>query len=71
MPGKEFDALLVDVTAGGVEGIWAEPDLGEEVGIQSKARLLEFVEKFLFCGNSHNISIVWVKGRVVGGKRAH
>lgn len=66
-PGKQFDAILVDVTKGGVEGIWVEQEVGEELGIQNKARLLEMLEKFLFCGDSRNIRTVWVKGRVVGG----
>lgn len=64
-PGKQFDAILVDVTKGGVEGIWVEQEAGE--GIQNKARLLEMLEKFLFCGDSRNIRTVWVKGRIVGG----
>ncbi|KIO27815.1 hypothetical protein M407DRAFT_243264 [Tulasnella calospora MUT 4182] len=66
-PGKQFDAILVDVTKGGVEGIWVEQEVGEELGVQNKARLLEMLEKFLFCGDSRNVRTVWVKGRVVGG----
>ncbi|KAG9019617.1 hypothetical protein FRB90_012463 [Tulasnella sp. 427] len=66
-PGKQFDAIQVDLMKGGVEGIWIEQELGEELGTPSKARLLEMLEKFLFCGDSRNIRCVWVNGRVVGG----
>ncbi|KAG8907518.1 hypothetical protein FRB99_003891 [Tulasnella sp. 403] len=48
--GKEFDALLVN---GLVGEVWRDD------------KLEALVEKFLFCGDSRNISAVWVGNRVV------
>ena len=62
-PGKEFDALLIDVGRGG-EGMWIEED---DALSGTEVRLAALLEKFLFCGDSRHITTVWVRGRAVGG----
>lgn len=59
-PGKEFDALLVDMRSGG-EGVWCEDGDDDELDA--------LLEKFLFCGDSRNVAAVWVKNQLVGGAR--
>lgn len=63
-PGASFDALLVSVRedAGAAAQWW---DSEGEVG---KQRLIEMLERFLFCGDDRNIRRVFVQGRVIGGK---
>ena len=58
-PGKQFDATLINIKTGGEEMYW-EPEMP----------LSKQLEKFLFCGNSSNISVVWVRNRIVGGHSA-
>lgn len=52
-PGKEFDAILVDMQGFNVDG--------------AVSSLEHSLEKFLFCADDRNISLVWVRNAVVGG----
>ncbi|KAG8981318.1 hypothetical protein FRB94_009379 [Tulasnella sp. JGI-2019a] len=52
-PGKEFDAILVDMRGFNVD--------------KCIPPLEQSLEKFLFCGDNRNISLVWVRNSVVGG----
>lgn len=63
-PGKDFDALLVDIAADPIDfdGITnPSADKAPEV------RLLELLQKFIYVGDDRNIKEVFVQGeRVVG-----
>lgn len=64
VPGKSFDALLVDVRAStGNPALWSDdivPGLDQH-SLESR------LERFLFCGDDRNISKVFVQGRCIGG----
>ncbi|KAJ3150135.1 hypothetical protein HDU89_003223 [Geranomyces variabilis] len=65
-PGKEFDALVVNLDAGGSEDSGARP-----VEIFDHDDAAEMFEKFVFISDDRNISEVYVAGRrVVGGSEA-
>lgn len=64
--GKEFDAILVNVSEeAGNPTVWYkkldESDKDEE--------LSKSLERFFFCGDERNIMRVWVKGIQRGGKQ--
>lgn len=57
-PGKDFDALLVDITTGPIDfdAISNPPTRAAE------DRLLELLQKFIYTGDDRNIKQVFVKG---------
>jgi guanine deaminase len=57
-PGKDFDALLVDLDAPN-PGLWSGEIKRE--GVEA------WLERFMFCGDDRNIERVYVQGRFVGG----
>ncbi|KAG6865190.1 hypothetical protein C0991_004561 [Blastosporella zonata] len=66
LPGKSFDALLVDARTGaGAPGMWFPEDDAKGT---NKEALEGLLERFLFCGDDRNISRVYVQGRFIGGK---
>nr|AOR51858.1 guanine deaminase [Phaffia rhodozyma] len=66
--GKQFDALLVDLTGKRGPGVWWTA--GEE-GEEGDASWLESgFERFIFTGDDRSISNVWVRGKLVGGTDA-
>ncbi|KAH9952108.1 Metallo-dependent hydrolase [Amylocystis lapponica] len=79
VPGKAFDALVVNVrTDAGNPAVWGV-DLDEGLGASTgggadsrvkteKEQLEGLLERFLFCGDDRNIRRVYVQGRLVGGK---
>lgn len=62
--GKEFDALLVEVAAGGID--WVVGSRLEEAK-GPEQRLLELVQRFVYVGDDRNVQRVFVQGRVVKG----
>ena len=71
VPGKAFDALLVNLRpeTGNPNVWWDDSDeMNENVG-DPGAHLEAYLEKFFFCGDDRNISAVWVQGKLVGGIR--
>lgn len=71
---KAFDALLVSVreTDTGNPAVWGynpDRDLTQGVTAQSADKnLIEWLERFLFCGDDRNIKKVIVQGRTIGGR---
>ncbi|KAL0578677.1 hypothetical protein V5O48_003297 [Marasmius crinis-equi] len=62
-PGKSFDALVVDVRGvAGNHNLW-----GADSEIAGTKSLDAMLERFLFCGDERNISMVYVQGRCIGG----
>lgn len=65
-PGKAFDALVVNIrNESGNPSMWnydLEQDTNSESGIR------QWLERFLFCGDSRNIKKVIVQGTVIGGQ---
>lgn len=57
-PGKDFDALLVDVSADPLDfdAVTNPPNKAPE------ARLLELLQKFIYTGDDRNIKGVFVRG---------
>jgi guanine deaminase len=74
---KAFDALLVSVREAdtGNPAVWGyNPgrDLTEGVTAQNANKsLIEWLERFLFCGDDRNIKKVIVQGRTIGGRDYH
>jgi guanine deaminase len=71
--GKAFDALLVSVgDETGNPGVWGyNPERDLDVAGQSAEKsLLEWLERFMFCGDDRNIRKVIVQGRVIGGQES-
>lgn len=73
VPGKAFDALLVNLTdEAGNPNVWWE-DGGEGYDERDPGKnvedLQEALEKFLFCGDDRNIFAVFVQGKLVGGRK--
>ncbi|KAG1756427.1 uncharacterized protein EDB91DRAFT_1241499 [Suillus paluster] len=71
--GKAFDALLVTVQdAAGNPAVWGynpQRDLTQGVTAQSADKnLIEWLERFLFCGDDRNIKKVIVQGKTIGGR---
>jgi len=54
MPGKEFDALVIDLDAGN-----SLLDNFREYTLEEK------LQRFIYSGNDHNIESVYVKGRKI------
>ncbi|KAG0705067.1 hypothetical protein DFH29DRAFT_908642, partial [Suillus ampliporus] len=74
--GKAFDALLVSIQdEAGNPAIWGfnpQRDLTQGVTAQSADKnLIEWLERFLFCGDDRNIKKVIVQGRTIGGRDHH
>lgn len=70
-PGKSFDALVVSVrNDAGNPALWGvDSELsGSNRAPESKESLDRMLERFLFCGDDRNISMVYVQGRLIGGK---
>lgn len=64
-PGKAFDALLVSLRSeSGNPAIWNH-DLEDH---NPEAKLKQWLEQFLFCGDNRNIKKVIVQGTVIGGQ---
>ncbi|KAK1217416.1 hypothetical protein PQX77_019956 [Marasmius sp. AFHP31] len=62
-PGKSFDALVVDVrTSMGNPALW-----GSDSGVAGTKNLDTMLERFLYCGDDRNISMVYVQGKCIGG----
>ncbi|KAJ8079089.1 hypothetical protein AAF712_006467 [Marasmius tenuissimus] len=62
-PGKSFDALVVDVrTSMGNPALW-----GSDSGVAGTKDLDTMLERFLYCGDDRNISMVYVQGKRIGG----
>jgi len=57
MPGKEFDALIIDLNASGT----FVDNSKEYKGIQGT--LQEKLQRFIYSGDDRNIISVYVKGR--------
>ncbi|KAG5637943.1 hypothetical protein H0H81_002537 [Sphagnurus paluster] len=71
VPGKSFDALLVDTrNSAGNPGLWS-PDDCDDRKTNGNEALKGLLERFLFCGDDRNISRVYVQGRYVGGNDYH
>ncbi|KAG1891362.1 hypothetical protein F4604DRAFT_1567654 [Suillus subluteus] len=74
---KAFDALLVSVREDdtGNPAVWGyNPgrDLTQGVTAQNADKsLIEWLERFLFCGDDRNIKKVIVQGRTIGGRDYH
>jgi guanine deaminase len=74
---KAFDALLVSVREEDTKNpaVWGyNPgrDLTQGVTAQSADKsLVEWLERFLFCGDDRNIKKVIVQGRTIGGRDYH
>lgn len=70
--GKAFDALLVSVSdETGNPGIWGynpERDSTDVTAQNADKSLMEWLERFLFCGDDRNIRRVIVQGRMIGGQ---
>lgn len=75
--GKAFDALLVSVREGdtGNPAVWGyNPDRDLTHGVTAQSadnNLIEWLERFLFCGDDRNIKKVIVQGRTIGGRDYH
>ncbi|KAG2158465.1 uncharacterized protein EDB93DRAFT_1246310 [Suillus bovinus] len=75
--GKAFDALLVSIREDdtGNPAVWGynpDRDLTHGVTAQSADKnLIEWLERFLFCGDDRNIKKVIVQGRTIGGRDYH
>jgi len=69
-PGKSFDALVVSVRDdAGNPAIWGVDSESSQVIRQTSDEALErMLEQFLFCGDDRNVSMVYVQGRLIGGK---
>ncbi|OAX41989.1 Metallo-dependent hydrolase [Rhizopogon vinicolor AM-OR11-026] len=70
---KAFDALLVSVRdETGNPGVWGyniTRDLTDGVTAQSADKsMVEWLERFLFCGDDRNIRRVIVQGKMIGGQ---
>lgn len=66
-PGKAFDALLVSIRSeSGNHAIW-NFDLERNTNF-NESHLGQWLERFLFCGDSRNIRKVIVQGTVIGGQ---
>lgn len=86
-PGKEFDALIVDLrpetgnpkiwwdstySTSGDDSSFTTSYKSQPLGATSSvAELQDFLEKFFFCGDDRNISTVFVRGEMVGGKKPY
>lgn len=74
---KAFDVLLVSVREEdtGNPAVWGynpDRDLTQGVTAQSADKsLVEWLERFLFCGDDRNIKKVIVQGRTIGGRDYH
>lgn len=74
---KAFDALLVSVREKdtGNPAVWGynpDRDLTQGVTAQNADKsLIEWLERFLFCGDDRNIKKVIVQGRTIGGRDYH
>lgn len=67
--GKSFDALIVSVRdEADNPGLWGGLGKGETGAQSEKERLAGMLERFLFCGDSRNVSRVYVQGRFIGGR---
>lgn len=61
--GKDFDGLLVDVSAGPLE-VFDIP-LVPDVNVKQQSRLEKMIQKFLYVGDDRNILKVYVAGKQV------
>ena len=68
VPGKDFDALLVNIARDPIEF-----DATSNPPVRSpEQRLLELVQKFIYVGDDRNIKQVFVRGvPVVGANGSH
>jgi guanine deaminase len=69
--GKAFDALLVSIRdETGNPEVWGYDDK-RDVGVNAQSAdksLIEWLERFMFCGDDRNIRQVFVQGRMIGGQ---
>lgn len=56
--GKDFDALLIDLTTGPIDF----DGVTNPVNKSPEARLLELLQKFIYVGDDRNIKQVFVRG---------
>ncbi|XP_067616638.1 guanine deaminase isoform X1 [Eurosta solidaginis] len=62
MPGKEFDALIVDTSVYPLHNYIADDDKGRK---SAELQLFEMVQKFIYVGDDRNILKVYVKGKQI------